>query len=380
LDSNQCGHLGGNSGGPLLNRDGEIVGLNTWIAQGSNLGFAIHVKHLVELSKKLETVPQSLPLPDLGLIVDPKIAALMLDYQKEQGVFINGLTTATTQAEMQKMALERDPSQFYVSRLLAMTGDESPVEIRREALVQACRIIRPTGRPSAAANEIFAKVQAFTRERDLTEAALGLGDNPSAEAIAFLQRLITENPHKPVQAAACFSLASALSRSPEGHQPEVVALLERCIDEFGSVRLRRQVLKDLATPMRNERKFLNVGCLAQNISGTDLQGQKFELNEFRGKVVFLDFWADWCPYCREMYPHSRKLQEDLKDQPFVILGVNGDQKDRADHVVNQGQVTWRSWHDGPQGEIVKAWNLTSWPDDVSHRSARADSLQEPPRR
>lgn len=352
---------GGNSGGPLLNRDGEIVGLNTWIANGSNLGFAIHVKHLIDLQKKLESVPAPLPLPDLGLVVDPKIAALMQDYQKEQEVFITALRGATSAADLQKMVTDRDPSPFYVSRLLAMTGDDMPLEVRREALVQACRIIRPTPRPSAAAKEIFTKVQAFVRERDLTEAALGLADNPSEDSIAFLQRMIKENPFKPVQAAACYSLATALARLPDGHQPEVVALLDRCIEEFGNVRLRGQLIKDLATPTRNEWKYLGVGCIAQNITGKDLQGQNFELKEFRGKVVFLDFWADWCPYCREMYPHSRKLQEDLKNEPFMIVGVNGDQKDRADHAVRQGNVTWRSWHDGPQGEIVKAWNLESWP-------------------
>jgi|GEM_PF-1582878 len=375
---------GGNSGGPLLNREGEIVGLNTWIAQGSNLGFAIHVKHLIDLKKKLETAPQPLPLPDLGLIIDPKIAALMHDFQKEQEVFINALQTVTTPAEIQKLALERDPSPFYISRLLAMTGDDSPVEMRREALVQACRILRPTPRPSTAAKEIFTKLQPFVHERDLTEAALGLGNYTSEDATAFLQRLIKENPHKPVQAAACFSLASALARSPDGHLPEVVALLDRCIAEFGNIRIRGQLIKDLATPTRNEWKHLGVGCLAQNISGADLQGQKFELSEFRGKVVFLDFWADWCPYCREMYPHSRKLLEEFKDQPFVMVGVNGDQKDRALHAVSQGNVTWRSWYDGPQGEIVKAWNLESWPTTylidrkgrIRHKNLRGEELEK----
>ena len=375
---------GGNSGGPLLNREGEIVGLNTWIAQGSNLGFAIHVKHLIDLKKRLDAKPTSLPLPDLGLVLDPKIASLMHDFAKEQEVFMNALTSVTTPAEMQKIAMDRDPSPFYISRLLALTGDDSPVEVRREALVQACRILRPTPRPSAAAKEIFTKIQAFALERDLTEAALGLANYPTEDAIAFLQRLIKENPHKPVKAAACFSLATALSRSPEGHIPEVVALLDRCIDEFGSVRLRGQPIKDLATPTRNEWKYLGIGCVAQNISGNDLQGQKFELTEFRGKVVFLDFWADWCPYCREMYPHSRKLLEDLKDQPFVILGVNGDQKDRALHAVSQGNVTWRSWHDGQAGEIVKAWNLESWPTTylldrkgrIRHKNLRGPDLEK----
>jgi S1-C subfamily serine protease/thiol-disulfide isomerase/thioredoxin/tetratricopeptide (TPR) repeat protein len=375
---------GGNSGGPLLNHSGEVVGLNTWIAQGSNLGFAIHVKHLIDLSKKLESVALPLPLPDLGLVVDPKIAAVMTDWDKEKEVFINALRGATSQAELNKMIVDRDPSPFYVSRLLAIASDDAPPETRREALAQACEMIRITAKPSASAREVLTKLEAFVGHREMTDAALNLGNNTSDEAVAFLQRLINENPHAAVKAAACYSLAIVLARKGGWNQAEIVALLDRCITEFPSVRVRRQLLKELATPLRAEWKHLNVGCYAQNISGEDLQGQKFDLTEFRGKVVFLDFWADWCPYCREMYPHNRKMIEDLKDKPFVLVGVNGDQKDRALHTVSQGKVTWRSWYDGPQGEITKAWNLTSWPTTylldrngrIRYKNLRGDDLEK----
>ena len=43
---------GGNSGGPLLNLEGEVIGINTWIAQGQNLGFAVDVRHLIALREK----------------------------------------------------------------------------------------------------------------------------------------------------------------------------------------------------------------------------------------------------------------------------------------------------------------------------------------
>src|SRR5437763_1255771 len=43
----------GNSGGPLLNDDGQVIGINTWVSvKGQNLNFAVHVGHMMELLEK----------------------------------------------------------------------------------------------------------------------------------------------------------------------------------------------------------------------------------------------------------------------------------------------------------------------------------------
>jgi hypothetical protein len=53
----------GNSGGPLLDMDGQVVGINTWVAQGQNLGFAVDLRHLVSLKEHLQ--PKPAPLAEL---------------------------------------------------------------------------------------------------------------------------------------------------------------------------------------------------------------------------------------------------------------------------------------------------------------------------
>ncbi len=52
-----------------------------------------------------------------------------------------------------------------------------------------------------------------------------------------------------------------------------------------------------------------------------------KLSDYRGKVVFLNFWATWCPPCKMELPSMEKLSQSLKDQPFVILAVNVDESD-----------------------------------------------------
>jgi thiol-disulfide isomerase/thioredoxin len=54
----------------------------------------------------------------------------------------------------------------------------------------------------------------------------------------------------------------------------------------------------------------------------DLSGRKISLKSLKGKVVFLNFWATWCPPCRAEMPSMERLQARLKDKGLVILAVN----------------------------------------------------------
>jgi peroxiredoxin len=65
-----------------------------------------------------------------------------------------------------------------------------------------------------------------------------------------------------------------------------------------------------------------VGHAAPDFTLTDMQGQKVTLSQFRGKVVVLNFWATWCPPCREEMPSMERLHRDLESKGLVMLAVN----------------------------------------------------------
>jgi len=66
------------------------------------------------------------------------------------------------------------------------------------------------------------------------------------------------------------------------------------------------------------------------LSLQNLGGKSHDLNDYRGQVVLVNFWASWCPPCIKEMPGMQQLQERLADQPFVILPVNvGEQKYRV---------------------------------------------------
>lgn len=63
---------------------------------------------------------------------------------------------------------------------------------------------------------------------------------------------------------------------------------------------------------------------------TDLQGHSLKLSDLRGKAVVLNFWATWCPPCKEEIPWFVELQKRYGAQGLQVVGVSmddGDQKD-----------------------------------------------------
>lgn len=54
-------------------------------------------------------------------------------------------------------------------------------------------------------------------------------------------------------------------------------------------------------------------------------GDNVRLQEERGNVVLINFWASWCGPCREELPHFEKLQQEYEDLGFTVLAVNVDE-------------------------------------------------------
>jgi peroxiredoxin len=126
---------------------------------------------------------------------------------------------------------------------------------------------------------------------------------------------------------------------------------------------------DAAAYSRRAREMvraLTVGKRAPDISGSDLDGEPFNLSDYRGKVVVLVFSADWCGICRAEYPYLRLLLDLYANWPFAIVGVDNSQDlDIARRTKIDQRLPYRSWWDGggddPSGPIASAWNVQGWP-------------------
>jgi cytochrome c biogenesis protein CcmG, thiol:disulfide interchange protein DsbE len=71
-------------------------------------------------------------------------------------------------------------------------------------------------------------------------------------------------------------------------------------------------------------ELLAVGKQAPDFDLTDLNDKPQRLSDFRGKVVFLNFWATWCKPCREEMPSMEVLHKNFEKDGLVILAVSID--------------------------------------------------------
>lgn len=90
------------------------------------------------------------------------------------------------------------------------------------------------------------------------------------------------------------------------------------------------------------------------------EGKKVSLKDFRGKTLFLNFWATWCAPCREEMPAMEKLYQEYKDKNFVVLAVNvKDRRPEALNFVKELKLTYPVAFD-PEGQVAVlygAWGL-----------------------
>lgn len=93
----------------------------------------------------------------------------------------------------------------------------------------------------------------------------------------------------------------------------------------------------------------------------DLNGKEVSLSDYKGKKVFLNFWASWCPPCKAEMPDIEKLYMETKDSDLVILAVNvGEVKSKVSSFLNDNKYSFPVLLDSDQ-KITNQYNISGIP-------------------
>jgi thiol-disulfide isomerase/thioredoxin len=182
----------------------------------------------------------------------------------------------------------------------------------------------------------------------------------TAEVLTLLESFAKQTKNKEAAAQALlksYGILSGVGNSAEGAQ-RAGELRERIKQDYADTETGKRLAQD-----EFRAQHLMPGKPAPEFSAKDVEGVEFKLSDYRGKVVLLSFWGFWCPPCRELIPHERKLVERYQAAPFALVGVNSDSdKEVYKRMAQQEGVTWRSaWEGKRGGELSRLFQVKGYP-------------------
>jgi thiol-disulfide isomerase/thioredoxin len=71
------------------------------------------------------------------------------------------------------------------------------------------------------------------------------------------------------------------------------------------------------------------GKLAPDFTAVTQDGKEVSLSDYKGKVVYIDFWASWCGPCKREMPHAEKVKKHFKGKQVVFLNVSVDRNESS---------------------------------------------------
>jgi peroxiredoxin len=187
----------------------------------------------------------------------------------------------------------------------------------------------------------------------------------------FAQQTLAERKDaKKLQAAeAAFRQALTMEgAAPRIHYYLGVTLLQLNRDPEGIAEINEYIkLQPTATNLNEARKMVENPRRARenyapDFSFTSSRGEHIVLEELRGKVVVLDFWATWCPPCVESVPSIRNLHKKFSKEPsFVLLGISADSEDDVwREFTTQHKMIWPQYRDLDR-RLQRAFRISAFP-------------------
>jgi thiol-disulfide isomerase/thioredoxin len=198
---------------------------------------------------------------------------------------------------------------------------------------------------------------------------------------AALRKVLVKDDRREVQGVGTLTLVRLLcdravalrekdAKAAEKLLAESERLLERASEKYADVPLENTNVAERAKRELFALRNLLPGKVALETEGLDQFGKRFNLRDYRGKVVLLDFWSEGCPGCIGLWPKERSLVKQLENKPFALIGVNCDGRTSEEFkkLMDAEKLSWRCFADplgkdakGLRGPITDRWDTVGFP-------------------
>ena len=346
----------GNSGGPMLDASGKVIGVIQWMARGPGMNFALHIAPVREL-------------------LDRPAALVSVEEFTRPVAELNQLVSKFRQSQLMDRPAPgtNDPPPVHPGmacfpKMLALADANRGKSVEFRALDVLMRIACSRDCPpdvAADVRKVADRLLADYRDdRRLLAFLRGRPVPTLPETRGFLRALTENSQDAGIRALAALSLACALDAdtdAPASHD-EAIRFARMAAATPPDITLGRETVADMANNLLEKLTLCSVACPAPALAGKDRKGDALALGDFLGRYVVVAFWSRKGDFFDAVTTALDELEKKYTDTPLSIVGVGlYDTMVTTRSDAKATNTAWRSIADGSDEAIKKAWHITAQP-------------------
>ena len=108
--------------------------------------------------------------------------------------------------------------------------------------------------------------------------------------------------------------------------------------------------------------LIAIGQRAPDFTVKDSAGKELRLNDLRGKLVFLNFWASWCVPCDAEMPYLERMNTEFKDRNFQMVAISVDARENDARKFYDDRRLTLPWFWDPGRQVAERYNVNQYPE------------------